>query len=123
MLTEVDILCFTETWNAPRPFVRGYVPVTCTEQAERTAGGVAVYVKQQIPARDLQVPLTSQSHHGEYAAVELDDSGIVVMVMYLAPNLSNGDVKLFVFTACKDFDAKYRNRPFVLVGEFNVDIY
>ncbi|KAH6923200.1 hypothetical protein HPB50_024841 [Hyalomma asiaticum] len=37
-------------------------------------------------------------------------------------NLSNGDVKLFVDTACNDFDAKYRNRPFVLVGDFNVDI-
>nr|XP_037273302.1 ATP-dependent DNA helicase PIF1-like [Rhipicephalus microplus] len=30
ILTAVDVLCFTETWNVTRLFIKGYVPVVCT---------------------------------------------------------------------------------------------
>ena len=44
------------------------------------------------------------------------------MTVYLAPNLSIGDVKSFIDAALRDYDNKYKNRPFVLVGDFNVDL-
>lgn len=119
ILTAVDVLCLTETWNAKRPYIKGYVPVVCIDDAERPAGGVAVYVKQTEKAQDLKLLPTTQSHNGEYAAIDFD--GCIIMTMYLAPNLSSGNIKTFIDTALCNYD-KYKNRPFVLVGDLNVDI-
>lgn len=66
----------------------------CTTEAERPSGGVATYVKTPTAAVDLQLPLTSQSHNGEHAAVTLrTDADIVIMAMYLAPNLPRASVE------------------------------
>ncbi|CAN7977240.1 unnamed protein product [Ixodes persulcatus] len=121
ILTKANVLCFTETWNAATPYIRGFDAVMCIEKAERSAGGVAIYVKLPENAVDLELPLTSQSQNGEHAAIQLSD-GTIVMTMYLAPNLSRGNVVKYIDLAMRDYEAKYQNNPFVLVGDFNVDI-
>ncbi|XP_075744754.1 uncharacterized protein LOC142803514 [Rhipicephalus microplus] len=92
------------------------------DESECPAGGVAIYVRQTETAEDLRLPLTSQSQNGEYAAIKLFDSGIVLMTMYLAPNLSTGNIKTLIDTALRNYENKYKNGPFVLLGDFNVAI-
>lgn len=44
------------------------------------------------------------------------------MAMYLARNLTRGNIVKYIDLAMRDYEAKYQNNPFVLVGDFNVDI-
>lgn len=44
------------------------------------------------------------------------------MRVYLAPNLSRGNVEKYFDLAMREYETKYKNNPFVLVGDFNVDI-
>lgn len=101
--------------------IKGYDAIVCTDDAERPAGGVGIYVKLPETAEDLQLPLTNQSHNGEHAAVKLSN-GIVVMAVYLAPNLSKGDVITYIEKAMHRYRTEFKHGPFVLVGDFNVDI-
>lgn len=116
-LTEVDMLCFTETWNAKRPYIKGYAPVVCIHDSVQPAGGVAVYVMQAEEARNIELALFTESDDGESAAI--DFGGITVLTMYLAPNLSIEDVKWIIDRDMRIYD---KSKPFMLVGDFNVDI-
>lgn len=120
ILTTADILCFTETWNARKPFINGFVPIVCTAEAECPAGGVGIYVKLPETAVNLDLPLTSQSHNGEHAAVKLSN-GIVLMTLYLAPNHSKGNIMKYINIVLRDYETTYKNAPFVLAGDFNVN--
>ncbi|XP_037518933.2 uncharacterized protein LOC119395976 [Rhipicephalus sanguineus] len=109
----------TQMWNGARRTINGYDAVVCTKEADRPAGGDGSYVKLPYTAEDL-LPLTSQSHNGEHAAVKLS-SGIVVMIMYLAPNLSEGDVTQYIEKAMHQYKTEYKHGPFVLARDINVD--
>lgn len=72
-------------------------------------------------AEDLQLPLTNQSHNGEHAGMKLSNA-IAVMAVYLAPNLSKGDIITYIEKAMHRYRTEFKQGPFVLVGDFNVDI-
>lgn len=124
VLTKATVLCLTETWNAPQPSIDGYRVIVCTDNAEHPSGGVAIYVKHSLTAVDLKLPLTSQSHNGEHAAITLHTgTDIVIMTMYLAPNLSSANVETYIDKAMVTYDKTYKETvPFILAGEFNVDL-
>ncbi|KAH9366222.1 hypothetical protein HPB48_008622 [Haemaphysalis longicornis] len=94
---HATVLCLIETWNAPQRSIDGYRVFVCTDDAERPSGGVAIYVKHSLTAVDLKLPLTSQSHNGEQAAITLHTgTDIVIMTMYRAPNLSRANVETYI---------------------------
>ncbi|KAH7972446.1 hypothetical protein HPB52_012134 [Rhipicephalus sanguineus] len=78
-------------------------------------------VLQAYSPGDLHALITSHSHNGQHAAVKLS-SGLVVMAMYLAPNLSKGDVAKYIEKAMHRYSTEFKHGPFVLVGDLNVDI-
>ncbi|KAH7944220.1 hypothetical protein HPB52_017424 [Rhipicephalus sanguineus] len=45
LITKADILCITETWNARRPYIDGFLPVVCTTDAYHPAAGVSIHMK------------------------------------------------------------------------------
>uniref|UniRef100_A0A131YL13 Endonuclease/exonuclease/phosphatase domain-containing protein n=1 Tax=Rhipicephalus appendiculatus TaxID=34631 RepID=A0A131YL13_RHIAP len=44
------------------------------------------------------------------------------MTMYLAPNLSKGNIVKYIEDAVLHYETEYKHDPFVLAGDFNVDI-
>lgn len=122
VLTKADVLCLTETCNAPS--IKGYDVIVCTEEAERPAGGVRIYVKRPLNAIDLDLQPISQSHNGEHSAITLYTYNII-MTMYLAPNLSQANVEKYIEKAMLQmlqYETTYKNTPFILAGDFNVNI-
>uniref|UniRef100_A0A224Y977 Uncharacterized protein n=1 Tax=Rhipicephalus zambeziensis TaxID=60191 RepID=A0A224Y977_9ACAR len=81
-----------------------------TEEAERPAGSVGIYVKLPDTAENFHLPLTNQSHNGEQAAVKLAN-GIVIMTMYLAPDLSKGNIVKYIKKAMLHYE-RIQTQPF-----------
>lgn len=47
----------------------------------------------------------------------------MIMTVYLEPNLSRGNVELYLERAMVEYDNAYKIEPFIMVGDFNVDNY
>lgn len=124
VLRKVDVLCFTETWNATDDVdVAGYAPAACTHGFQRPAGGVKIYVNRDVvDSVDLRLQLGAQQRvNGEHCVASV--CGVDVMTMYLAPNLSRAAVEKYVAEAVEEYrKQRPQRRPFVIVGDFNVDV-
>ncbi|KAG0428276.1 hypothetical protein HPB47_024726, partial [Ixodes persulcatus] len=126
VLSKVDVLCFTETWNAVNVDIAGYATVARTQGFGRPAGGVEIYVKRSdkrsVNALDLQLrPTADQRSNGEHCAASV--YGVNVMTMYLAPNLSRTAVEQYIDEAMGDYQKQYADtHPFMLIGDFNVNV-
>lgn len=114
-VAKPDVLCLTETRNACVD-IEGYVVAyTHCEQSTTKASGVAIYVKCGATV-GMRNPVGGE----HYCAADV--YGVTIVTVYLSPNLSRQQVQDRVGVALKATYVDGKKKPFVIAGDFNVDV-
>lgn len=109
-----------ETWNVRQPYIDGFLPVVCTTDAYRPAGGVVVHIKlwHNQSVLNLGLPIAKDFMNEEHGAIDLAN-GTIIMTVSLALNLVHSSVANYLSQALHWYcnNGKYKTTPFILVGD------
>jgi hypothetical protein len=121
-LGGLDVLCFSETWLADKECVSfpGYLQFSSYGRSERSGGGVAIFIRNDIPAFEYPVQNAGLEGFEAAAVVVGEKGGVIILCVYRPP-----DVRLTIFlnqletllSACSS-----RFRSIIVGGDFNVDL-
>lgn len=122
-----DILCFSEHWLIGEQInsikLPCYVLASSFSRAHHEHGGVAVFVREGIKYKTIDVERFTVEMHAEFCAVKITELGLIIVTLYRSSSSGNFSIfhdKLesllrFLFgTGCGDV---------VVVGDFNVHFH
>lgn len=120
---SIDILCLTETWlsdSKPNNSISlpGFQPPLRRDRPNCTGGGVAVYVKNDLPVSRLKVPPGSSSETLCLAVRLSKRKKLIIIVSYRPPGPGAAEY-------CADLDQVLdsvqtsKTTPVCIVGDFN----
>lgn len=120
---KVDILCLSEHWLREEEVdvygFNGFVPGSVYCRTCSGHGGVAVYLRECIEFKKIDLTEFCDEKTIEVAAVKVL-GGPLVIVVYRSP-LADFDAFLGRFSALLEFVTRDFGRDFVVVGDFNLD--
>lgn len=126
VLNEInnDIICISEHWLKPEETdfyqLKNYHLATSYVRGNMVHGGSAIYVKNGLPYKVIDVSSFCGTQHLEVAAIKLE-CNIVVVSVYRS---TNGDVQIFLneFEKLLDLLSRKSTLRLVLGGDYNVDL-
>lgn len=133
-LNEIDIyltehrpsvICFTETWTPSRGMdsmlIPGYAATSYFCRKDRIHGGVAIYTKEDISAKPINMSEFSVEMHLECCAVlmNLEKYKLIIITVYRPPA---GNIDIFITQLSTLLTHTYATCPkIVLCGDLNID--
>jgi exonuclease III len=118
---QADIICLSEHWLNEGEIVNwpGYAQASVVCRKSR-GGGAAIYTKDSIQAKPLDVSAFSVDHTIELSAVDLTKSYTTVITAYRPPS---GDFEIFLDKLGQTLEKLYSSeKVIILAGDFNIEL-
>ena len=124
-MTSPDIICITETWlSSSIDDSLVYIPcyeICRSDRAKRRGGGSAIYVNGSIGF--VQIPFFTHNSYGvEGTVVCLTQSMVLIMCIYIPPNIPSSLLREFTEHLNARIDElllEYVNHDLMIAGDFN----
>lgn len=121
-----DILCVSEHWldiNSLRALKLPYynlISAYCRE-TRKDHGGVAIYAKENLELRSVDVTKFCKPVDAEFCGVELKNMKCIIITIYRSS--TNGDMFVFTNLFSELVDHLWRNyKKIIIMGDFNLNL-
>ena len=123
-LNDIDVVCLSETKlddNVhPSLFLMDNFHDPMTRHRDRNGGGVAIYVRNNIPARRLK-DLELSDVEWVWCLLKIQKTTLLLCSVYVPPNLTSSQYSLFInkLTESISLAQTYSPDNIIILGDFN----